>query len=290
MAITGSTSTQLDVQPIAGSLGAEIHGVDLRQAVSDDTLAAIRAALLDHLVLFFPGQHLDPAQHRDFASRWGEMELHPFIPRVDGYPEVVELRASGGYVADVWHTDVTFSERPPVMSILNMVTSPAVGGDTMWSNLYAAYDALSAPLRDLVDGLTAVHTAKVYGHPETRAEHPVVRVHPETGRRCLYVNAQFTDRLAQLSRDESDLLLGYLTQFAVSPQFTVRYRWTEGTVAMWDNRCTQHFVLNDFVGERVIQRVTILGDLPEGDEPRWPHFPRPTQMSAKNSTELRDRL
>jgi taurine dioxygenase len=270
-------------------LGAEIHGVDLRAAATDALLADIKSALLEHLVLFFPGQHLDPAQHRDFAARWGEMEIHPFIPKVDGYPEVVELRASGGYVADVWHTDVTFSDRPPVMSILNMVTSPPVGGDTMWTNLYAAYEALSTPLRELVDGLTAIHTARTYGQPDVRAEHPVVRVHPETGRRCLYVNEQFTERLPQLAKDESDLLLGYLAKFAQQPQFTVRYRWSEGTLAMWDNRCTQHYVLNDFEGERVIQRVTILGDLPEGDQPRWPHFARPAQMSAKNARELLDR-
>ena len=263
-----------------------MRGVALRGDLDDVALGAIRAALLQHLVLFFPEQHLDPAQHRDFAARWGEMEIHPFIPKVDGYPEVVELRASGGYVADVWHTDVTFSDRPPVMSILNMVTSPAVGGDTMWTNQYAAYEALSAPLRELLDGLTAVHTARVYGHPENRAEHPAVRVHPETGRRCLYVNAQFTDRFAQLSRDESDVLLAYLTRFSVEARFTVRHRWTPGTIAIWDNRCTQHFVLNDFEGERVIQRVTILGDLPEGDEPRWPAYPRPAQMSAANSREL----
>jgi taurine dioxygenase len=288
MAITESTpaTTALDIRPIAGALGAEVRGVALRGDLDDAALGAIRAALLQHLVLFFPEQHLDPAQHRDFAARWGEMEIHPFIPKVEGFPEVVELRASGGYVADVWHTDVTFSDRPPVMSILNMVTSPAVGGDTMWTNQYAAYEALSAPLRELLDGLTAVHTARVYGHPENRAEHPAVRVHPETGRRCLYVNAQFTDRFAQLSRDESDVLLAYLTRFSVEARFTVRHRWTPGTIAIWDNRCTQHFVLNDFEGERVIQRVTILGDLPEGDEPRWPHFPKPTQMSAANSREM----
>jgi taurine dioxygenase len=288
MAITETTdaTTALDIRPVAGALGAEVRGVSLRGDINDASLGAIRAALLRHLVLFFPEQHLDPAQHRDFAARWGEMEIHPFIPKVEGYPEVVELRASGGYVADVWHTDVTFSDRPPVMSILNMVTSPPVGGDTMWTNQYAAYEALSAPLRDLLDGLTAVHTARVYGHPETRAEHPAVRVHPETGRRCLYVNAQFTDRFAQLSRDESDMLLAYLTRFSVEARFTVRHSWTPGTIAIWDNRCTQHFVLNDFEGERVIQRVTILGDLPEGDEPRWPTYPRPVQMSAANSREL----
>jgi taurine dioxygenase len=280
---------QLDIRPVAGALGAEVRGIDLRVPLTDAAQRAIRQALLEHLVLFFPDQHLDPVQHRDFASRWGEMENHPYLDKVDGHPEVIQLTSEKGGVADEWHTDVTFSARPPVMSILNMVTVPAIGGDTMWSNQYKAYEALSAPIRDLVDGLTAIHTAAIYGHPEHRAEHPAVRVHPETGRKCLYVNGQFTTRFAQLSRAESDSLLAMLVAHCTEPRFTVRYRWTKGTIAMWDNRCTQHFVLNDFEGPRVIQRVTILGDLPEGGEPKWPHYPRPEQMSARNSRELLDR-
>jgi taurine dioxygenase len=281
--------TELDIRPIAGALGAEVRGIDLRPPVTDEARAAITAALLDHLVLFFPDQHLDPTAHRAFAEPWGEMEIHPFLPKVEGHPEIVRLSSENGQVADQWHTDVTFSDRPPVMSILNMVTNPPLGGDTMWSNQYKAYEALSAPMRDLLDGLTAIHTARTYGQPEVRAEHPAVRVHPVTGRKCLYVNGQFTERFAQLARDESDALLTFLQAFSVQPRFTVRYRWTQGTVAIWDNRCTQHFVLNDFEGRRVIERVTILGDLPEGDEPKWPHYPRPAQMSAKNVHELLDR-
>jgi taurine dioxygenase len=288
MTVTDSPVT-LDVQPVAGALGAEVRGIDLAEPLSDAARAAIRAALLEHLVLFFPEQDLSPESHRRFAARWGEMEIHPYLRQVEGFPEVVELAADRGYVADEWHTDVTFSAHPPIMSILNMVTTPRVGGDTMWSNQYKVYAALSAPMRDLVDGLTAIHTARNYGHPENRAEHPVVRVHPETGRRSLYVNRQFTERFAQLSHDESRNLLEFLCGFSTQPRFTVRYRWTAGTIAIWDNRCTQHFVLNDFEGPRVIQRVTILGDAPTGDPPKWPPFPRPTQMSAAGALELLDR-
>ena len=275
----------LEIRRLAGALGAEVRGIDLGEPLTDAGYAAIRAALLEHLVLFFPDQHLTPEQHRDFASRWGEMEIHPYLEKVDGYPEIVVLR---GAVADMWHTDVTFSERPPVMSILNMVQAAPVGGDTMWSNQYAAYEALSAPMRELLDGLTAVHTARTYGQPEHRAEHPAVRVHPETGRRCLYVNGQFTERFPQLSRDESDALLNFLVGFMSQPRFTVRRAWETGTVAMWDNRCTQHFVVNDIDedAERVINRVTILGDLPEGNEPRWGHWQLPKRISAAAARDI----
>ena len=239
---TAKTESTLKVERVTGSLGAVVHSVNL---MDESNLAAIRAALLEHLVLFFPDQHLDPDQHRRFAANWGEMEIHPYLPKVPDYPEVVEIR---GAVSDVWHTDVTFSERPPIMSILNMVCA-APGGDTMWANSYAAYEGLSAPLRDLLDGVSAIHTGRVFGHPENQAEHPAVRVHPETGRRCLYVNEQFTERFPQLSRDESDMLLRHLWRFTVQPRFTVRWRWQTGTVAIWDNRCTQHFVVNDIPTE-----------------------------------------
>jgi taurine dioxygenase len=274
----------LDVRPLAGALGAEIRGLDLSEPLTESARSAIRAALLDHLVIFFPEQHLNPERHRAFAANWGEMEIHPYLSKVDGYPEVIVLE---GAVADMWHTDVTFSDRPPVMSILNMVSAAPVGGDTMWSNQYASYDALSEPLREMLDGLTALHTARTYGQPENQAEHPAVRVHPETGRRCLYVNGQFTERFPQLSRDESDMLLGFLVRHMAQPKFTVRYRWSTGTVAIWDNRCTQHSVVNDIDdAERVINRVTILGDLPEGNEPRWPHRAMPARVSAAAARDI----
>ncbi|MEM1333277.1 MAG: TauD/TfdA family dioxygenase [Actinomycetota bacterium] len=274
MTIPDTTVTRL-----SAALGAEITGIDLDAATVDD-VARIRELLLEHLVLFFPGQSLTLDGHVALGRKFGQLEIHPNLPNPDeGHPEVVELKASWGGVADEWHTDVTFLPNPSVMSIMHMVTCPEVGGDTMWSNQYLAYEQLSAPLRDLVDGLHAVHDASPHGHPEQSSLHPVVRVHPETGKRSLLVNEHFTRRLAELSHHESDALLEYLVRWTVREQFTVRYRWSPGTVAMWDNRCTQHFVVNDFEGERVIQRVTVLGD--EVDGPvgpdgagarRWPMF------------------
>ncbi|CAB4763056.1 MAG: taurine dioxygenase [Actinobacteria bacterium] len=282
---TTESRPRLEVRRLAGALGAEVRGADLAARLTPDNRDEIEALLLEHLVLFFPDQNLTPVQHRDFASQWGEMEVHPYLPKVDGFPEIVELSSSRGMVADDWHTDVTFSARPPIMSILNHVETPAVGGDTMWTNQYAVYESLSAPIRDLLDGLTCIHTARTYSDPATRAEHPAVRLHPRTGRKCLYVNGQFTERFVQLSHDESRNLLDFLRSYATHPRFAVRYAWTKGTVAIWDNRCTQHSVLNDFEGLRVIQRVTILGDLPEGAPPRWERYPFPSQMSSANARE-----
>ena len=160
-----------------------------------------------------------------------------------------------------------------------MVDCPEIGGDTMWTNLCLAYQALSPPLRDLCDGLSALHDAHPHGRPEAMAIHPVVRIHPDTGRKVLYVNEHFTRRIVEMGHVESESLLSLLTGWVSQERFTVRHRWSKGTIAIWDNRCTQHFVLNDFVGERLIQRVTITGDHPEGDGgPRWP--PHDTTMSA----------
>jgi len=253
----------LDVRRLAGALGAEVRGIDLSVPIDDEQRAAIETLLLEHLVLFFPAQHLTPTQHRAFASGWGEMEIHPYLRKVEGFPEIVELSSAIGMVADDWHTDVTFSARPPIMSILNHVETPAVGGDTMWTNQYAVYDSLSAPMRELLDGLTCIHTARTYNDPATRAEHPAVRVHPRTGRKCLYVNGQFTERFVELSFEESNNLLDFLRRYATHPRFTVRYAWTKGTVAMWDNRCTQHKVVADNVDAlRKMELITLQGDKP----------------------------
>jgi taurine dioxygenase len=168
-----------------------------------------------------------------------------------------------------------------MMSILNMIECPAVGGDTMWANTAAAYDALSAPLRDLCDGLTALHDATPHGKPETNAIHPVVRTHPVTGRKSLFVNEHFTRRIVELSHEESELLLGHLARWIVQPRFCVRYRWQNGTIAIWDNRCTQHFVVGDFDEQRIIQRVTVMGDKPESEEaPRWEPYTRQQVVGA----------
>ncbi len=266
------TVTTLEVQPISGTLGAEVRGVDLAD-LDDATWGAVRRAWLDHLVLFFPGQHLAPDAHVALGRRLGEPEIHPFIPKLDeAHPEIVVLDSERGGKADVWHTDVTFSPTPPLASILQMNVCPSRGGDTMWTNQYLVYESLSAPLRDLVDGLTAVHTATPFGHPEITATHPAVREHPETGRRSLFVNRTFTSHFVELRRSESDVLLEYLCRWSEQPQFQCRYRWHEGDVGMWDNRCTQHYAINDYDEKRVIQRVTVLGPAPFGGAPKWQPF------------------
>ncbi len=264
-------TTTLTVRPIAGSLGAELYGLDLAD-LDEAGYQELRAALRAHLVVFLPDQHLSPDAHRELGRRFGEVEVHPFIRKLDeDHPEVVVLESERGMIADVWHTDVTFAESPPQFSILNMQVVPGVGGDTMWSNQQLVFESLSAPMQELVLGLTAVHHAAVFGHPEQQAVHPVVRRHPETGRPSLFVNRQFTKRIVELSPGESDALLAYLFSFSEQPQFNCRYPWTPGAIGIWDNRATQHYVVNDFDERRVLSRVTILGDHPEpaGDTTRW---------------------
>jgi len=262
----------LNVRPVAGALGAEVDGVDLTD-LSDDVFAELHRLLLDYLVIFIRGQQgLSPQAHIAFGRRFGEVELHPYLPRLDGHPEIVLIDSERGGKVDVWHTDMTFHQSPPIASILHLVRCPAAGGDTMWTNQYLVYESLSEPIRQLVDGLTAVHRIRIGDEFSSRAEHPVVRVHPETGRRALYVNRLFTSHLPQLSRNESDALLQYLLEFSERPQFTCRHRWREGDVAVWDNRVTQHYAVNDYGDQRLGRRVTVLGDHPTGEPPRWPHY------------------
>jgi taurine dioxygenase len=284
-----SEQTDLDVRRVSGALGAEVRGLDLRR-IDDAGFERVQGLLLEHLVLFFPDQHLSPDEHRSFAVRFGDPEIHPFIPKLDDeHPEIVVLRAESGYIADVWHTDVTFEESPPVCSVLQALEMPAAGGDTMWANQYLAYERLSEPMKELLAGLTAVHSAANYGHPERQAEHPVVRTHPETGRPSLFVNQQFTRRIPQLSRDESEALLAFLFAHGTQPHLGCRYAWREGTVGIWDNRCTQHCAVNDYDGSRAISRVTILGDSPQAafGAPRWDPYV-PARTSAASSGLDRD--
>jgi taurine dioxygenase len=273
--------TGLEVVRLSGSLGAEVRGISLGRAGPAEA-EVIRSLLMEHLVLFFPEQHLMVDEHVAFGRHFGPLEGHPNLKNpFSDHSELFELAASRGGVADEWHSDITFQEQPSVMAILNMVKCPQVGGDTMWANTYKAYEELSAPLRDLCDGLSALHDAAPHGKPESMTVHPVVRVHPVTRRRSLFVNEHFTRRIVELSHAESELLLGYLKRWVSSPRFTIRYRWSKGTVAMWDNRCTQHFVLNDFDEERVIQRVTVMGDVPEAAcPPRWPPYVRAENPGA----------
>ncbi len=283
---TAPIDHDVHVEPEAAALGAVITGLDLNRAGPAE-VEWITARLLDHMVLFFPDQHLELDAHLALARQFGPLEGHPNLtnPMLE-HQEIFELAASAGGIADEWHTDLTFLPSPSVMSVLNMVECPDVGGDTMWTNLCLAYEELSPPMRELCDGLTALHDAHPHDRADKMAIHPVVRVHPETGRRALYVNQHFTRRIVEMGHDESEALLGLLTRWVTQPRFTVRHRWTAGTIAMWDNRCTQHSVLNDFEGERRIQRATVTGDAPAGPgDPRW----EPWQPPRRGALTRHDR-
>jgi taurine dioxygenase len=271
------------VQRLAGALGAEVTGVDLG-APGERDIAAIKSLLLEHKVLFFPGQNVSVEQHVALGKRFGRIENHPNLKNpFTNHPGLFELAASQGGIADEWHTDITFEEQPSIMSVLHIVKCPPVGGDTMWTNLEQAYAELSPPMQNLCEGLTALHDALPHNRPDKMTIHPVVRVDPETGAEALHVNEHFTRRLVEVNAEESKVLLEYLTDWVKNPRFTVRYRWSEGCMAMWDNRCTQHFVLNDFDGERIIQRVTIMGDEVQGArQPAWPPYVRPGPLSAQS--------
>ena len=267
---------RFDVRRLSGSLGAEVRGFAMGE-VGPPEAGELEALLAEHQVLFFPDQHPSPEKHIAFGRHFGRLEGHPHLRNAsdDAPAEIFELLASRGGVADEWHSDLTFQTEPSVLAILHMVRCPEVGGDTLWSNMYRAYEELSEPLRELCEGLSALHDASPHGRPEKTAIPPVVRIHPVTRRKSLFVNEHFTRRIVELSHAESEMLLGFLKRWVANPRFTVRYRWAPGTVAMWDNRCTQHFVLDDFEGERVIQRVTVMDDRPEAArEPRWAPYTR----------------
>ncbi|MGE0304390.1 MAG: TauD/TfdA dioxygenase family protein [Acidimicrobiia bacterium] len=279
----------LDVKRISGALGAEVDGVQLRD-LDDDTWAQLRKLWLQHLVLFFPEQHLTPAEHVAFARRFGDIEIHPFGTKLDAeHPEIIVADSDLGARTDLFHTDVTFSPTPPMASILSMKILPPYGGDTIWTNQHLAYEALAPAMRSFIDGLTATHNASFFGHPEIETRHPVVRVHPETGRRSLFVNRGFTRHINELGKTESDALLDLVFQVSEEPPFQCRYRWTEGTIAIWDNRCTQHYVVNDYSGRRRIERVTVLGDEPSGPARQWEDVETRRTRVASTPTEIDER-
>jgi taurine dioxygenase len=264
----------LEVSRLSGSLGAEIRGISLA-AVGPDEAETLLALMTEHLALFFPDQHLTPDEHIAFGRLFGELEPHPNVALNAERPEFFELPSSNGagVIADEWHSDLSCQTQPSLLAILQVRKCPEVGGDTLWSNQYKAYEELSPPMKDLCDGLTALHDASPHGTPERKAIHPVVRVHPVTGKKSLFINEHFTRRIVEMSHDESDSLLRHLIRWSTRARFSLRYRWSEGTIALWDNRCTQHQVLNDFEGERLIQRVTVMGDEPKSSEaPRYEPF------------------
>ncbi|MBO3741337.1 TauD/TfdA dioxygenase family protein [Actinoplanes flavus] len=286
--MSDTLKTAFEVTPLTGALGATVRGLRLAE-ITDEDFAELRRLLLQHLVLFLPDQQdWAPESRVAFGRRFGELEVHPYLPHLDGHPEIQIIDSEQDGKIPIWHTDMTYSPNPPVGSVLQIIRTPGHGGDTMWSNQYLAYESLSAPLRDLLDGLTAIHAIHIPGL-DSRAEHPVVRTHPETGRRALFVNRAHTSHIVQLSRNESDALLQYLTEFATSPQFTCRYRWTAGDVAIWDNRVTQHYAVDDYAQKRTGLRVVVLGDDPTGGEPRWPAYePAPGERYAPNRMNAKE--
>jgi taurine dioxygenase len=270
------------VEPVTATIGATISGVDLREPLAEDTKAVIERALLDHGVVFFREQDVTPDQHVAFAEQFGTISIPPMAPEGSPRPEVMVLDqvSPKGEGADNWHSDNTFMSEPPLGSILKAVRLPSVGGDTCFANAVVAYEALSSSMQRFADGLRAVHDIT---KPMTRAvaagifdaaklaelqeqwppvEHPVVRTHPVTGRKALYVNGNSTTHIVGLSERENDLLLPFLNDHVCSPEFQCRFRWDTNSIAFWDNRTVQHYAVPDYTERRVMHRVTLTGGKP----------------------------
>jgi len=273
--------------PLAAALGAEVSGIDLREPIDDATFAALHKGLLDHQVIFFREQDIEPKHHRALAARFGTGVAHPAYPSVEGFSEINILENTPEHPTkiDTWHTDMTFMQKPPMGSILIGRVVPETGGDTMWASLFAAYEGLSSRMQRYVDGLVAVHSfahgfrhslaepggqerlaGAVRANPPVR--HPVVRTHPESGRKALFVNRLFTTLLEgrdgeKLGEQESDAVLAFLLNHLEVPEFACRFRWRKNSIAFWDNRATLHRPVNDYGPcHRLMERITIEGDVP----------------------------
>lgn len=274
----------LQITRLASALGAQVDGLDLRQPLNDAQQAAIEQALLDHQVLFFRNQPITPTEQARFAAYFGDLHIHPIFPNVPEQPEVLILDTAVTDVRDnaIWHTDVTFLQTPALGAVLSAKQVPEFGGDTLWASSSAAFESLSAPLKQLLDGLTATHDftrsfpLERFGNTPEALEryqqvqrdhppitHPVIRTHPVTGRKGLFVNEGFTSRINELEPKESEALLRFLFAHSTQPEYTVRWRWQANDVAFWDNRITQHYASDDYRPQRrIMHRATILGDVP----------------------------
>jgi taurine dioxygenase len=272
------------VSRLSPSIGAVVEGLNLSESLDRHKFDALQAALVEHQVLLFRQQRLTPQQHRDFAARFGPLHVHPIYPHHAEAPEVIVLDSAVTDLTDnaLWHTDVTFTERPPMGSVLLARMVPPVGGDTLWASCAAAYEALSPAMQEFLLTLSATHDiaqsfpAERFGMSLEAAEklqaakrknppvkHPVIRTHPVSKRRGLFVQEGFTTHINELKAAESRVLLDYLFQHSVRPEFTVRWKWREGDVAFWDNRCTLHYATDDYRPQRrVMNRATIVGDIP----------------------------
>ncbi len=290
----------ITVRPISGALGAVIGGVDLSQPLSPEVIAEIRRALVENLVIFFRDQDLTPDQHKAFGRLFGDLHVNSFFPQVPGHEHVqllVKEPQHRNNIGERWHTDVSYTKRPALGSILYAKETPPYGGDTMFANMYLAYETLSDTMKEMLRGLRGYHSAREnfakraaesdlpesasggFKHSETveqEAVHPLIRTHPESGRDALYVNRVFTTGIDGMKPEESAPILEYLFPHLCRPEFTCRFSWEPGSLAFWDNRCTQHSAINDYHGfRRHMNRVTILGD-----EPFLAERPVSTQTAA----------
>jgi taurine dioxygenase len=278
-----SNTSAITLHPLTGALGAEVKGVDLSAPLDEAAFAAVRKAFLDHIVLLFRDQSITPAQQIAFTARFGPVEGHPLASRrgIDGHPEILVLENQPGRPGarnDFWHSDISFAERPPLGSVLYGITIPEGRGDTMFCNMTAAYDNLSDGMRRMLDGLHALHNGAGLaarnnagdndGLPITNVPppvaHPVVRTHPDTGRKALYINPYFTTRFADMTAEESRPLIDMLTAHATRPENVYRHRWQAGDVLMWDNRAAMHYAVRDYDESmpRLMHRATAAGDRP----------------------------
>jgi taurine dioxygenase len=281
-ASTGAGHAPFEIKRLGPKLGAEVSGIDLKQPMSTEVFRAFEAALIEHKVIVARDQHLTTDEHVNMSRHFGELEVHPMRPQGE-FPEILVLdnhKDNPVLSTDVWHSDTTFQRNPTKYTILRCQIMPEVGGDTLWADMEAAYDGLSSHFKKLIDGLKAVHDFQNFRVLFKKTEedqarlrkmeelfpnpsHPVVRTHPVTGRKCIFVNPQFTVRIEDMEPDESRAILQVLFAQAQVPEYQIRLRWTPGAVVFWDNRSTQHYAANDYYPERRrMERTAVIGDVP----------------------------
>jgi taurine dioxygenase len=279
------TAQVIQATPVAGALGADITGVDLSKDLDNESFDAIHQALLDHCVIFFKDQDITPEQQLDFAKRFGGIHHHPYMQGMPNHPDIFEIlktETDPHNFGGVWHVDQMFTPKPNMATILYAKEVPEAGGDTLFANMYNAYDALSDTMKDMLSGLKVLCVGDRPGKRSRKerykelngvkmneedigvraSEHPLIRSHPETGRKSLFIGSH-VDNIAGMTKGESEPILGFLRQHAVKPEFTCRFHWDAGSMAMWDNRCTQHNAVDDYAGHRRrMHRITVAGDTP----------------------------